>query len=138
MHAEIQPQENIGRLKNRLLHHAYRDLDDYFKKLLRYTPWGAEKALRKGMRGNIFHILFLPGLEAAVTSAIAAASGTYDYDFRIIDGGLDPQSLEGLRARVSAIGRQRGVAASLTALPIDQEGLLQRDIRCKHKRENRE
>ncbi|MFH1708621.1 MAG: glycosyltransferase family 2 protein [Planctomycetota bacterium] len=63
VHAEIQPQVNVGRLNNRLLHHPYRDLDDYFKKLIRYTPWGAEKALRNGLRGGVIHIIFRPAWE---------------------------------------------------------------------------
>ena len=63
VHAELQPQENVGRLKNRMWHSAYQDLDDYFKKMLRYTPWGAKKALRKGMRGSIMNVIINPSWE---------------------------------------------------------------------------
>ena len=63
VHAEITPQDNVGRLKHRLVHHSYHDLDDYYKKLIRYTPWGAKKLLNKGKRGSVVYILFNPAWE---------------------------------------------------------------------------
>jgi len=60
VHGEIQPQDKAGTLKNRIEHYSYRSIDDYLCKLHRYTPWGAEKALKKGSRGRLFHILFRP------------------------------------------------------------------------------
>lgn len=63
VHGEIYPQDNVGKLEKRLMHYAYRNLNDYFKKLLRYTPWGAEKALNKGIKGNLLHIIVNPAWE---------------------------------------------------------------------------
>jgi len=63
VHGEIQPQDDVGVLRGRIEHYSYRTLDDYFTKLLRYTPWGAEKALKQGTRGRVFHILFRPAWE---------------------------------------------------------------------------
>ena len=63
VHAELQPQDNIGILHERLLHFPYRDLDDYFKKLMRYTPWGAKKAIRKGMKGSLINVIINPAWE---------------------------------------------------------------------------
>ena len=67
---------------------------------------------------------FLPGLEVAVASAVAAASGACDYHFLILDGGLPPGALENLAATISAIAMQRGIRATLDPLTIDQNRLL--------------
>jgi len=63
VHGEIYPQDNIGRLKNKFLHCPYRNLGDYYKKLVRYAPWGAEKALKKGVNGDLLHIIVNPAWE---------------------------------------------------------------------------
>lgn len=63
VHGEIQPQDNIGILKSRIVHCSYRTVDDYLLKLCRYTPWGAQKNRRQGIRGTFFHILFRPAWE---------------------------------------------------------------------------
>jgi lipopolysaccharide biosynthesis glycosyltransferase len=36
---------------------------------------------------------FFPGMAVAVASAVAAASGDFDYHFLILDGGLAPEAL---------------------------------------------
>lgn len=66
---------------------------------------------------------FLPGLEVAVASAVAAASGNSDYHFHILDGGLPPHGLESLRETISGIAARRGIRATLEPLAIDQARL---------------
>lgn len=66
---------------------------------------------------------FFPGLAIAVSSAVAAASGQFDYEFLILDGGLEPDLLETLNLLVSRIAGHRGVRASLKRLEIDQSRL---------------
>lgn len=67
---------------------------------------------------------FLPGLELAVASAVAAASGKVDYHFLILDGGLPQKGLESLSETIAVIASKRGVKASLEPLKIDQNRLL--------------
>ncbi len=67
---------------------------------------------------------FLPGLEVAVASAVAAASGACDYHFLILDGGLPPGALEKLAATIARIAAYRGIRATLEPLMIDQNRLL--------------
>lgn len=66
---------------------------------------------------------FFPGLAVAVTSAMAAASGEFDYRFLILDGGLAPGSLEELSQTVSRIAAKKGVTATLEPLAVDQTRL---------------
>ena len=66
---------------------------------------------------------FLPGLEVAVASAVAAASGTFDYRFHIIDGGLPKNALENLAKTIAVISERRGIHATLASLVIDQTRL---------------
>jgi lipopolysaccharide biosynthesis glycosyltransferase len=67
---------------------------------------------------------FLPGLEVAVASAVAAASGKLDYHFHIIDGGLPENALGKLARTIAAIASRRGMHATLAPLAIDQTRLL--------------
>lgn len=66
---------------------------------------------------------FLPGLEVAVVSAVAAASGASDYHFHILDGGLPAGSLEKLGGFITRIAAHRGIRVSLEPLIIDQNRL---------------
>ena len=67
---------------------------------------------------------FFPGLAVAVTSAVAAASGDFDYRFLILAGGLKPVSLDALAGIVRETGARRGIRATLEPLVIDQTRLL--------------
>ena len=62
---------------------------------------------------------FFPGLAVAVTSAVAAASGAFDYRFLILDGGLPAASLEALAVIVRELGARRGMRVTLEPLAID-------------------
>jgi lipopolysaccharide biosynthesis glycosyltransferase len=66
---------------------------------------------------------FLPGLEVAVASAVASASGKYDYQFHVIDGGLPMKSLERLSHKIATISSRCGIHAELKPLIIDQNRL---------------
>jgi lipopolysaccharide biosynthesis glycosyltransferase len=66
---------------------------------------------------------FFPGLAVAVASAVAAASGEYDYHFLILDGGLKADSLANLSRRIGDIAVGKGIRATLDALTIDQNRL---------------
>lgn len=66
---------------------------------------------------------FLPGLEVAVASAVAAASGAFDYHFLILDGGLPAGSLEALGRAIAGIAAKRGIQAAIEPLGIDQARL---------------
>lgn len=67
---------------------------------------------------------FFPGLAVAVASAVAAGSGKFDYHFLILDGGLQPESLEKLGLTVARIAARKGFAAKLDILHVDQSRLL--------------
>ena len=66
---------------------------------------------------------FFPGLAVAVASAVAAASGSFDYHFLILDGGLESGSLEKLGLTISRIAGQRGIRATLERLEVNQSRL---------------
>jgi len=67
---------------------------------------------------------FAPGLAVAVASAVAAASGDFDYRFLILDGGLPADSLDALAWIVRETGARRGIRVTLEPLGIDQNRLL--------------
>jgi len=66
---------------------------------------------------------FYPGLAVAVASAVAAASGKYDYHLTILDGGIRPESISQLRATVASIAPKKGISATLETLEVDQNRL---------------
>jgi lipopolysaccharide biosynthesis glycosyltransferase len=66
---------------------------------------------------------FFPGLQVALASAVAAASGKFDYHFYILDGGIAPKSMDALGARIAHIAAQRGIHAILEPLTVDQSRL---------------
>ncbi len=90
VHACIEVVGRTAHLKGILYHHTYRDLDDYFKKFLRYTKWSAEDlkswnrgaswsnlAVRPWMRFLKMYVLrggFRDGKHGLVLSYLAAFS----------------------------------------------------------------
>ena len=64
VHAEIESQGSISKLKHKLLHYTYTDLANYLKKADRYTTWGAidrfEKFQKTGRRIGWAYLLFRP------------------------------------------------------------------------------
>jgi lipopolysaccharide biosynthesis glycosyltransferase len=67
---------------------------------------------------------FMPGLAVAVASAVAAASGDFDYHFLILDGGLPAEGFAKLQEVVGAIAARKGVEALVEPLGIDESRLL--------------
>lgn len=62
VHAEVVIRGRVESLRERLVHHTYRDLDAYFVKFGRYTKWSAEDLKKKGVRASGFRLLFRPWL----------------------------------------------------------------------------
>jgi lipopolysaccharide biosynthesis glycosyltransferase len=67
---------------------------------------------------------FFPGLAVAVTSAVAAASGKYDYHFLILDGGLNTDSLLELQEISTQFAEKNDIRVTIRKLEIDQSRLL--------------
>ncbi len=66
---------------------------------------------------------FLPGLEVALCSAVAAASGKSDYQILVLDGGLAADGLTDIGRVIAGIASHKGIRATLDRLPIDQDRL---------------
>jgi glycosyltransferase involved in cell wall biosynthesis len=63
VHAEVVIQGgNVGTLRETLVHHTYRDLDQYFEKFHRYTRWSANDLRDRGIRASAARLLFRPPL----------------------------------------------------------------------------
>ena len=62
VHEQMVVEGPAGRLKERLIHHSYRSLDDYWRKLNRYAEWNATEARRQGVRVSPACMMFHPGL----------------------------------------------------------------------------
>ncbi|UCC67021.1 MAG: glycosyltransferase family 2 protein, partial [Armatimonadota bacterium] len=62
VHERMEVEGSVGRLKGRLIHHSYRSLDDYWRKLRRYAEWNAMEARRRGVRVSAIQMIFHPGL----------------------------------------------------------------------------
>ena len=59
VHAEVQIESGrVGTLREPLLHHTYRDLDQYFEKFHRYTRWSADDLRDRGVRASPSRLLF--------------------------------------------------------------------------------
>ena len=66
---------------------------------------------------------FMPGLAVAVASAVAAASGDFDYRFLILDGGLPENALRDLSNTLQPIAARKGIRAWIEPLAIDENRL---------------
>ncbi len=60
VHAEVVVDGKVCRLKNKLIHYTYQNIDEYVKKLIRYAEWGANQRLKEGWRGRWYQIVFFP------------------------------------------------------------------------------
>ncbi len=60
VHAEIIVDGKVGFLKEKLLHYTYKGLDDYLKRLNRYSVWGANQRLKEGWKGRWYHVVLYP------------------------------------------------------------------------------
>jgi len=50
----------VVRLKGAMVHHSYRSMDDYWRKLRRYAEWNAAEALQQGRTVSPLRLLFHP------------------------------------------------------------------------------
>lgn len=62
IHERLNVEGPPGRLRGRLVHHPYRTLDDYWRKLRRYAEWSAAQARREGRRASPLYMLVHPPL----------------------------------------------------------------------------
>lgn len=63
VHAEVAIRSGrVGFLREPLIHHTYRDLDQYFEKFHRYTRWSAEDLRARGVRASASRLLLRPPL----------------------------------------------------------------------------
>lgn len=61
VHEEIMTEGiNVGRLKNKLEHYTYKDLDHFLTKMQRYSDWSAQDHFEKTPRVTFFHLYFKP------------------------------------------------------------------------------
>lgn len=60
LHEGIEVGGAVGRLSGKVTHIPYRDLNDYYSKLERYTDLAAQKRFAAGKRATIFHQLIFP------------------------------------------------------------------------------
>ena len=56
VHEEIELPTPAGWCRERLLHFSYRSLDDYLRKVSRYSAWGAKDAQWRGVRAAAWRI----------------------------------------------------------------------------------
>jgi glycosyltransferase involved in cell wall biosynthesis len=62
VHEEVRIRGRVETLRERLVHHTYRDLDAYFVKFGRYTRWSAEELHDRGVRASGARLLLRPWL----------------------------------------------------------------------------
>ena len=62
VHEVMSVDGSVGRLRSRLVHHSYRSLDDYWRKLRRYAEWNAVEARRRGERVSPAYMMVHPAL----------------------------------------------------------------------------
>lgn len=60
VHEEFITEKKIYKLKEKIFHHSYLSLEDYFYKFNRYTTEGAIDYYKKGKKSSILQIIFNP------------------------------------------------------------------------------
>jgi glycosyltransferase involved in cell wall biosynthesis len=95
VHEEIELASTPGWCESRLLHYSYRSLDDFLRKVSRYSAWGAEDARRQGRRSQAWRIFghslghfcksyflkagFLDGPEGLIIAFMEGYQGFFKY-----------------------------------------------------------
>ena len=62
VHASLLLDGQAGELPTPMLHYSYRNLYSEFVKIWRYSGWGAEDALRRGVRVRWWRLALQPGV----------------------------------------------------------------------------
>jgi len=60
VHADVIVQGTVGHLTHPLIHYSYRTLDQYLKKLERYTQWAAMDIIKRGKPVRWYHLAIRP------------------------------------------------------------------------------
>ncbi len=60
VHADVLVEGTVGHLKNPLIHYSYRTLDQYFRKMERYTRWAAMDIAKSKRRVRWHHVTLRP------------------------------------------------------------------------------
>ena len=61
VHEEIKTDRiEVGRLKNKLEHYTYKDLDHFLAKMQRYSDWSAQDHFKKTPKVTFFHLYLKP------------------------------------------------------------------------------
>ncbi len=60
VHADVLVEGTVGHLKNPLIHYSYRTLDQYFRKMERYTRWAAMDISKSKRRVRWHHVTLRP------------------------------------------------------------------------------
>jgi len=60
VHGEIIVDGKTGKLKNKLIHYTYNNVDEYISKLIRYSVWGANQRYKEGWKGSLINVIFQP------------------------------------------------------------------------------
>ena len=60
VHEEISTKNiQVGRLKNKLEHYTYKDIDHFLAKMQRYSVWSAQDHFAKTPRVTFYHLYFI-------------------------------------------------------------------------------
>jgi glycosyltransferase involved in cell wall biosynthesis len=60
VHAEVDVDGKVSTLQHPLLHFTFRDVDQYWPKVRRYTDWGASQSYSDGQRATLHHLVLHP------------------------------------------------------------------------------
>lgn len=60
VHEKFETSKVVGKLKEKILHHSYINLEDYFIKFNRYTTEGALEYYKKNKKTSLFQIVLNP------------------------------------------------------------------------------
>ncbi|RLD96439.1 MAG: glycosyltransferase family 2 protein [Aquificota bacterium] len=60
VHADVIVEGSVGHLRHPLIHYSYRSLDQYFRKMERYTRWAAMDIAKKGSPVKWHHVTLRP------------------------------------------------------------------------------
>lgn len=60
VHEELKVDGSVSNLDGYIIHYSYMDIEDHFKKTIKYAELSAESYFRRGRKSSIFKILFNP------------------------------------------------------------------------------
>ena len=91
VHAEIELGSAVGWCRGKLEHYSYRSIDDYLRKVPRYSSWGALNARERGRSASVWSI---------AGHSCGAFLKSYVLKFGLLDGmaGLIIAGMEGYLA----------------------------------------